>query len=57
VRFDAVSEPCRLELLTLAHWAASRGPFEALQLVLPDTSGRWPEDRDYTGFPQPPLAG
>ena len=56
VRFDPVSDSCRTELLTLADWAAGRKPFDALQLVLPDTSGRWPEDPDYNGFPQPPLA-
>jgi hypothetical protein len=55
VRFDAVGDACRTQLLTLADWAVRREPFEALQLVLPDTSGRWPEDPDYNGFPQPPL--
>jgi hypothetical protein len=27
VRFDRVSERCRIELLTWAHWAVSHGPF------------------------------
>jgi hypothetical protein len=55
VRFDAVSEICRNDLLTWAHWAVHRQHFEALQLVLPDTSGRWPGDPDYNGFAQPAL--
>lgn len=55
VRFDAVSQTCATELLTWAHWAAGRQAFDALQLVLPDTCGRWPEEDGYNGFPQPSL--
>ncbi len=55
VRFDAVCETCRNDLLTWSHWAAGRQEFEALQLVLPDTLGRWPDDPGYNGFPQPAL--
>ena len=57
VRFGPVSEERRLELLTWSDWANRREPFEALQVVLPDREGRWPDDPDYTGFPQPLLAG
>jgi hypothetical protein len=56
VRFDAVGDECREACMTWASWAAAREPFEALQLVLPDTSGRWPEDAGYNGFPQPSLS-
>ena len=56
VRFEAVSEERRVELLTWSDWVNLRRPFEAVQVVLPDTSGRWPEDPDYAGFPQPLLA-
>lgn len=55
VRFDDVGERCRWGLLTLAHWANHRAYFDALQLVLPDRWGRWPEDPAYHGFPQPTL--
>ena len=55
VRFDAVSDARRVELLTWSDWANSREPFEALQVVLPDTAGRWPEEPEYDGFPQPRL--
>ncbi len=55
VRFEAVIETCRNDLLTWSHWAAGRRPFDALQLVLPDTSGRWPGDPAYNGFAQPAL--
>ena len=44
-----------VELLTYADWANRRGPFEALQLILPDSSGRWPEDPDYNAYAQPLL--
>jgi hypothetical protein len=56
VRFDPVADVCRAELLTWAHWAVGRRDFGALQLVLPDTSHRWPEDPGYNGFAQPALA-
>ena len=56
VRFEAVGESQRKELLTWADWAVRRRPFEALQLVLPDTAGRWPDDPGYHGFAQPVLA-
>jgi hypothetical protein len=56
VRFGDVSETGRWSLLTLAHWANHRAYYDALQLVLPDRWGRWPEDPEYHGFPQPSLA-
>jgi uncharacterized protein DUF4262 len=55
VRFDEISDTCRVQLLTWSDWANSRSAFDALQLVLPDTNGRWPEDPDYNGFAQPVL--
>ena len=30
-------------------------PFEALQVVIPDARGAWPEDPGYDGTPQPLL--
>jgi hypothetical protein len=56
VRFDPVSDRCRTELLTWASWAVRREDFDALQLVLPDPSGHWPDDPDYHRRPQPSLA-
>ena len=55
VRFGAVSEARRLTLLTYADWVNRRGPFDAIQLILPDSSGRWPDDSDYDSYPQPLL--
>ncbi len=55
VRFDAVGEQARDLILTWAHWANDRMPFEAVQLVFPDTQGRWPEDLGYHAFSQPLL--
>jgi hypothetical protein len=55
VRFGPVSDEQRVELLTYADWANRRRPFEALQLILPDSSGRWPEDPDYNAYAQPLL--
>lgn len=55
VRFDRVSDERRIGLLTYAHWAYRHQPFEALQLVLPDRDGRWPDDVDYDAYPQPFL--
>jgi hypothetical protein len=55
VRFGPVSDERRVELLTYADWANRRRPFEALQLILPDSSGRWPEDPQYDSYPQPLL--
>ncbi len=56
VAFGAVSEHRRKELLTWADWLNRRRHFEALQVVLPDRSGHWPQDPQYAGFPQPLLA-
>lgn len=56
VRFGDVSEAGRWSLLTLAHWAMHRHYYDALQLVLPDPLGNWPEDPGYRGFAQPSLA-
>jgi hypothetical protein len=39
VRFGAVSEARRLTLLTYADWANRRGPFDAIQLILPEAVG------------------
>lgn len=55
VRFGTVSDARRKELLTYADWAGLRRPFEALQLILPDGEGRWPDDPAYGAFPQPLL--
>lgn len=55
VRFDSVSDTKGAELLTWAKWALRGRPLSALQLVLPDPQGRWPEDPDYHSFPQPSL--
>jgi hypothetical protein len=55
VRFDEISDSCRVQLSPRADLANSRSAFGALQLVLPDTTGRWPEDPDYNGFAQPEL--
>jgi hypothetical protein len=55
VRFGAVARLFRLELLTWSHWAARRREFEALQLLLPDRDGRWPDAPGYAGPPQPLL--
>src|SRR5581483_1053184 len=52
VRFEPVSEVRRIELLTYASWANHHRPFEALQLVLPDATGRWPWDSAYSSHPQ-----
>jgi hypothetical protein len=55
VRFGPVSDERRLELLTYVDWANRRRQFEALQIILPDSSGRWPEDPEYDSYPQPLL--
>lgn len=56
VRFDTVADHPRVDLLTWADWVARRRRFEALQLVLPDKNGLWPEDPHYDAFPQPSLS-
>lgn len=53
--FSAVSLRWRKELLTFADWAARRKRFDALQIVLPDRTGRFPTSPAYTGPPQPLL--
>jgi len=55
VRFGPVSDERRTELLTYADWANCRRPFQALQLILPDESSRWPDDPHYDAYPQPLL--
>jgi hypothetical protein len=55
VTFARVSDERRNELLTYASWANQRRPFEALQLVLPDSRGRWPWEADYDSVPEPLL--
>jgi Domain of unknown function (DUF4262) len=54
-RFGPVSEYWRKEVLTFADWAARRKHFEALQILLPDKAGRFPDDPAYDGVPQPLL--
>ncbi len=56
VRFGSVPDDRRVELLTYAAWLNRRRPFAALQLVLPDRSGRWPDDHLYDSYEQPLLA-
>jgi hypothetical protein len=56
VRLGAVNDERALELLTFAHWANRRRPFDALQLVLPDKAVRWPGEAGYDSYPQPLLA-
>lgn len=56
VRFASVDEAARLDCLTFADWAARRRPFAALQLLLPDAEGRWPDNPRYASKPQPLLA-
>jgi hypothetical protein len=56
VRFGAVAERYRNEMLTWAHWAARRRRFDALQLVICDRDRRWPGDPAYAGPRQPLLA-
>ena len=56
VRFAAVSASRRTELLTYADWLHRRRPFDALQVVLPDREGTWPDEPGYSGYAQPLLA-
>jgi hypothetical protein len=56
VSFGAVSDLRRLELLTCADWLNRGAQFEALQLILPDKSGAWPDEPTYDAYPQPLLA-
>ncbi len=56
VSFGAVSDLRRLELLTCADWLNRGAQFEALQLILPDKTGAWPDDPNYGPYPQPLLA-
>jgi hypothetical protein len=55
VCFRAVSRTRCEELLTYASWLIGRRAFDAMQLVLPDASGRWPWDAEYASVPQPLL--
>jgi hypothetical protein len=57
VRFGAVADDRRRELLTHADWLYGHRPFAALQVILPDGAGRMPDEPDYDGYPQPLLAG
>jgi Domain of unknown function (DUF4262) len=56
VRFGAVSTERRTELLTYASWLNQRRPFDALQVILPDRQGVWPDEEHYDAFAQPLLA-
>ena len=55
MRFGAVDDDRRLQLLTSADFVMDGQPFDALQVIIPDANGRWPEDADYDGTPQPLL--
>jgi hypothetical protein len=55
VSFGAVANHRRLELLTWADWLNKGAQFDALQLILPDRAGAWPNDPVYKAFPQPLL--
>ena len=57
VRFGAVADDRRRELLTHAGWLYGDRPFAALQVILPDGAGRMPDDPGYDGYPQPLLSG
>jgi hypothetical protein len=57
VRFGAVADDRRRELLTHAGWLYGDRPFAALQVILPDGAGRMPDDPGYDGYPQPLLGG
>ena len=52
VRFGPVGDTPRRHLLTWADWVIQRRPFEALQLVLPDTAGRGTPSSS-TSIPRP----
>jgi len=54
--FREVSADRRTELLTYAAWANRDQPFEALQLVLPDSAGVWPWEEGYSSHPQPLIS-
>jgi hypothetical protein len=55
VRFEAVAEAPQRDRLTWVDWCVQRRPFDALQLILPDTAGGWPQETAYRAFPQPLL--
>ncbi len=54
-RFGPVSPHRRKELLTFSDWAARRRRFEAVQLLVPDRAGTFPDEDAYAGPPQPLL--
>ena len=54
-RFGPVSAHRRKELLTFSDWAARRRRFEAVQLLVPDREGTFPDEDAYAGPPQPLL--
>jgi hypothetical protein len=55
VRFAPVGAARAAQLLTYAGWLYGGAPFAALQLLLPDAAGRFPDERRYDGYPQPLL--
>ena len=55
VRLGTVTDDHRLALLTWTDWTLGRRPFAALQVILPDRAGHWPDDPDYVGYAQPLL--
>ena len=54
-RFGPVSRRWHKEILTFADWAARRKRFDAVQILLPDRAGRFPDEPAHSGPPQPLL--
>ena len=52
VRFGAVSDARRADLLSHAARLYRQRPFRALQVILPDGGGRMPDEPDYDGYAQ-----
>lgn len=56
VRFCGVPVPVRRQLMTYTDWLYDREPFDALQVIWPDTEDRWPWEEGSRGAYQPVLA-
>lgn len=56
VRFCGVPAPVRKQLMTYTDWLYEREPFDALQVVWPDTEDLWPWEEGSRGDYQPVLA-
>lgn len=56
VRFCGAPVRVRTELMTFTDWLYDREPFDALQVVWPDTEDRWPWEEGSRGSYQPVLA-